>query len=293
MIHVNRSGASLGTFSEEDVREGLRAGRFVSTDLGWREGMPQWLPLSQFPEFGAAAAVSPPPAPFEGSPSPAGPPSIPSGSMQPRSGLPWDERQSRGLFNAFFETLTMVLGKPGVAFTAMKREGGFGDPLIYAVIGGSFGAIVYIIYNFFFSSLGTFLDRDNPLLHMIGTGVGSIFAIIFIPLFIVLGTFIGAAIFHLCLMIVGGAKQPFETTFRVVCFSGGSINPLLVVPLCGGFIVGIWKIVLYCIGFARAHETDTGRAVLAVLLPVIVCCGGAFLLALMFGMLGAWGLSQH
>ncbi|MEY2439766.1 MAG: hypothetical protein QOI34_1151, partial [Verrucomicrobiota bacterium] len=30
MIHVNRSGTNLGTFSEEDVRAGLRAGRFLS-----------------------------------------------------------------------------------------------------------------------------------------------------------------------------------------------------------------------------------------------------------------------
>jgi hypothetical protein len=57
-IHVNRAGANLGTFSEEDVRAGLQAGRFVSTDLGWREGMPQWQPLSQFPEFAGVAPVA-------------------------------------------------------------------------------------------------------------------------------------------------------------------------------------------------------------------------------------------
>jgi hypothetical protein len=54
MIHVNRGGTSLGTFSEEEVRAGLTAGRFVGTDLGWREGMAQWQPLSQFAEFAAA-----------------------------------------------------------------------------------------------------------------------------------------------------------------------------------------------------------------------------------------------
>jgi len=42
MIHINRSGTSLGTFPEEDVREGLRTGRFIGTDLGWREGMASW-----------------------------------------------------------------------------------------------------------------------------------------------------------------------------------------------------------------------------------------------------------
>jgi hypothetical protein len=58
-------------------------------------------------------------------------------------------------------------------------------------------------------------------------------------------------------------------------------------------ICGIWKIVLYCIGLARAHETDTGRAVLAVFLPLIVCCGGGLLIAFMFGALGAWTASHH
>ena len=39
------------------------------------------------------------------------------------------------------------------------------------------------------------------------------------------------------------------------------------------FIAGIWALILNCIGLARAHEIETGRAVLAVLLPVILCCG--------------------
>jgi hypothetical protein len=37
--------------------------------------------------------------------------------------------------------------------------------------------------------------------------------IILLPLFIAIGLFIGSALVHLCLMIVGGANQPFETTF--------------------------------------------------------------------------------
>src|SRR6188508_1216876 len=85
MIHVNRSGTSLGVFSEADVRTGLRAGRFVGTDLGWREGMAQWQPLSQFAEFAGDlpnAAAPPPVAPSAAAPSAAAPsaaatPSIP------------------------------------------------------------------------------------------------------------------------------------------------------------------------------------------------------------------------
>jgi Domain of unknown function (DUF4190)/GYF domain 2 len=61
MIHVNRGTTSLGVFAEQEVREGLSAGRFALTDIGWREGMATWQPLSQFPEFGGATAPSVPP----------------------------------------------------------------------------------------------------------------------------------------------------------------------------------------------------------------------------------------
>jgi len=61
MIHVNRGATSLGVFSEEEIREGLRTGRFAPTDIGWREGMATWQPLSQFTEFAGAAGPAVPP----------------------------------------------------------------------------------------------------------------------------------------------------------------------------------------------------------------------------------------
>jgi len=140
------------------------------------------------------------------------------------------------------------------------------------MIGGTFGTVFVFIYNFAFRSFALFPTRHSVFENMIG-GVGLIFLLILTPLFVVIGTFIGSAIYHVCLMIIGGAKQPFETTFRVVCFGGGSVSPLLVIPFCGGLVVLVWKIVVYSIGLARAHETETGRALLAVLLPLIICCG--------------------
>jgi hypothetical protein len=285
MIHINRAGSNLGIFSEADVTEGLRSGRFAGTDLGWREGMANWQPLSQFPEFADAGAAATPPAP-----TPMLPGSTPSAAPA-RSGLPWDSRQTRGFFPAFIETLTMVLTRPGEAFTVMKREGGLGEPLIYGVIGSCAGFIVYWLFLMLMPSAAMLGGDRNPLGHMISFGFISIFIIILAPVFAALGLFIHGAILHLCLMIVGGAKQPFETTFRVVCFTAGSTGPLIMIPFCGSLVAGVWSIVLYCIGLARAHETDTGRAVLAVFLPLIFCCGAGFLLAMIFGGIGA--LHQH
>ena len=294
MISIARDGKSFGNFSEAAVREGLRSGRYLPTDLGWREGMATWQPLSQFAEFAAdmPAGTPPPGAPTPGAPTTS--PIVAPGMIaqdSARTGLPWEHRSGRGLLNAFFETLVMVLTKPTAAFTAMSREGGLSEPLIYAVIGGSIGLIASLLFNLAFQSFGLLADRSNALTGMIGAGFGLVFCIILMPVFVAIAMFVGAGILHLCLMIVGGAKQPFETTFRVLCFAMGSTYPLMIVPICGGFIAGVWGIVTECIGLAQAHETDTGRAVLAVFLPLIVCCGGGVLVAFMFGFLGA--LSQH
>jgi hypothetical protein len=296
MIHVNRGATSLGSFPEEQVREALRSGRFLPTDLGWKEGMANWQPLSQFSEFAADIAS---PAPTSGAPPPQTqtPPTAiarPAGSTSsaPRSGLPWDERHSRGFFSAFIETLQMVLTRPGEAFTAMRREGGLGEPLIYVFIGGTFGTVVGLFYRLALQSVFAGFGRTNALSHML-SGAALILVMIISPLFVAIGAFIVSGILHLCLMIVGGAKQSFETTFRVVCFTGGSVNPLQLIPICGGLIAFVWGLVLYCIGLARSHEIETGRAVMAVLLPLVICCGGGFLLLMMFGALGAWSASQH
>ena len=295
MIHINRAGSNLGIFSEEDVRAGLRSGQFAPSDLGWREGMPSWQPLSQFPEFAAdvpAGASTPPPPP----PPPIASTSITQTTMPAAgTGLPWDERDTRGWVNAFVETMKLVLTQPGAAFTAMKRQGGFTEPLLYGLIGSCIGTIVYLCLWMFmpafgtFGTFGTYGDyRGSPMLHPYAGGITYFFVILFVPFWVTIGA---SAILHVCLMIVGGAKQPFETTFRVVCFSMGSVDPLLIIPFCGGLIVGIWRIVLNIIGLARAHDTDTGRAAIAVFLPVIVCCVGGLVIAMMFGMLGA--LAHH
>jgi hypothetical protein len=284
MIHVNRGTTSLGVFSEQEIREGLTAGRFAPTDIGWREGMATWQPLSQFQEFGGAAAPVVPPVQPGAAPT--------YTTVAGRTGLPWEHRQERGFFNAFIETLTMVLTRPAEAFSVMKRKGGLGEPLIYALIGGSVGGIVSFLFSLGFRSIGLFADRNSSLAAMTGMGIGSVAMIILLPLFIVIFLFIWSALAHLCLMIFGGAKQSFETTFRVFAFTQGSAGPLQIIPLCGGVISGVWALVCNCIGLARAQETDTGRAVLAVLSPLIVCCGG-LLIAFMFLGAGVWSASHH
>jgi len=299
MIHVSRGATSLGAFPEEEVREGLRTGRFVSTDLGWREGMPSWKSLSDFPDLIAAAprpAEAPPPqAPAPSMIAPVPGPTI--GASVVRDGLPWEHREELGFVNAFVQTVAIVLTRPAEAFTVMRTEGGLGDPLLFGAIGGSIGAIVWILLSAMLHSLGWFdmLSRQGAFQNYVGASVGGavlVFRVILTPILIVIGLFVWAALVHVCLMLLGGANKTFETTFRALSFAYGATALLAIIPCCGGLIALIWGLIADCIGISRSHETDTGRAVMAVILPVIVCCGGIFLLSLMLGV-GVSALMQH
>jgi hypothetical protein len=280
-IHIGRGTTNLGAFTEEEVREGLRTGRFVMNDLAWREGMENWKPLSEFAEFTAP--------PVE----PALPSVLTDPAQEPaeRPGLPWDQRETLGFIPAFIQTMKRVLLEPGPAFSDMKREGGIGDPLVFAITGGWIGGAFAFAYNFMLQALthgaamGMAGSKEMPaFLTGAGmSGIGLVAMLIFLPVIMVIAVFIGAGITHLCLMLLGGARQPFETTLRVTCFCVGSTALLQVVPLCGGYVTGIWNVIAQCIGMARAHEIPTGKAVTAVLLPMIICCGSLFVCALLVG----------
>ena len=196
MIHVNRGATSLGTFSEEEIREGY-VGRFAPTDLGWREE-PGELASAFAIWLGGGPPAAPPPQIGAMSPQPQ-PALIDIKYPAPRSGLPWEHRQERGFANAFIETLAMVLTKPDLAFRTMKTEGGLAEPLIYALIGGCVGGIVSLLLSLGLQSMGLFTGQRDAFTAMAGMGIGMIALIVLVPVFIVILLFIAAAIVHLCL----------------------------------------------------------------------------------------------
>ena len=279
-IHIGRGTTNLGVFEVEEIQAGLATGRFLLSDLGWKEGMEGWKPLSTFAELSNAPTHEPllSTEPGEKAQTTSQGPSEFSGE-----GLPWEQRDQIGWAQAYLQTVKLVLTEPARAFSIMDQEGGLTSPLIFALIGGFIGGIAGLIYYQIFLLSPAWIAQTQQLppqfRALLGASVG-IGAIFWIPIKVVLGVFIGAGVLHLCLMLVGGAKRPFETTFRVICFCLGSTNLLLAIPLCGGVIAGVWGLIVQVIGLAKAHDIQTGRALTAVLLPLICCC--AFITAAVF-----------
>ena len=262
-IHIGRGTTNLGDFTEEEVRAGIDSGRFFVTDLGWREGMEKWKPLSQFEEFSQPAAVPPPIDP-----------ALAQTVVPPAesTGLPWDFRREMGGMNAWLATLKLVLMEPTRAFTAMHREGGLIEPLYYALIGGTIGGICGVLYQEGIKSV------ENQATHGPAWTVPFVIGIcVLMPLILTVSLFVSAALIHVSLLLLGGATRPFETTFRTVCFGSGSTSFLQIIPVCGVLFAFVWHIVAVSIGISKTHEISTGKAVTAVLLPLFLCCGLAAL----------------
>jgi len=120
-IHIARNRQSLGQFSPEEVAEGLASGKFLATDLGWREPMEQWMPLSEFTDLPQVVVSNLPPA------LPEAPPEAPP---EPA----WERRRQLGTLSALTQSVRQVLSVPVATFKAMKREGGLATPLFFYLI---------------------------------------------------------------------------------------------------------------------------------------------------------------
>jgi len=198
----------------------------------------------------------------------------------PDSPRSWDERDRLGLASAFVETTRQVLTGPTAFFRRMSVTGGLGSPLLYGVIAGWIGLTAAAFYQAIWGSIVgrsfvPFAPEAGRLPELVDfLGSWAVFAgqVIFGGIEIVITTFIVAGILHLMLLLLGGAPGRFEATFRVACY-GQATSLLLLVPFCGFPVTLVWRVVVYVIGLAEAHRIGHGRALAAVLLPVLaVCC---------------------
>jgi hypothetical protein len=193
---------------------------------------------------------------------------------EPTGSTPWEEMASLGIITAFFRTIKEVLFAPTEFFKKMPVSSGLAPPLFYGVILTFVAQLIAILLQFtLFNPMGSFPEMEG----MEGMGEGFqlfqttsiIISAILMPIMITIVLFIASAVFHICLLIVGAGKRGFEATFRVLAYAG-STQVFAILPVVGGIIIFFYNIVLCTIGFREAHRTTTGRALIAVLLPIIV-----------------------
>ena len=207
---------------------------------------------------------------------------LPGPAGDSSAGTPWERRGTIGFGAGLTETTQQVLTSPEAFFRRLPVTGGIADPLFYGLIVSYIGLVAATVYNAVFnatfgsafgSAFGSFGDRPElaRFLPLIQGGAGLVVNLVLGPIFIVVGLFVWAGILHLLLLLLGGGGRGFEATFRALAYASAA-NLIQIVPLCGGFIGGVYGIVLAIIGLSAVHGDSKAKAAAAVLLPLVLCC---------------------
>lgn len=239
----------------------------------------------QFCPFCGAAVMIAQPAgqgAAPGAPPPPGTPPGPAGE-QP---APIDVPQSHGgWLTAAVETWKKAILDPMTFFNGLKPGpdvgGALGYVLVLLGVGGIFAGAVQYLQSML--QRAQFAQLQHQMSELPGESQKMISVVMkflqpsptqifFTPIGAILGFFIGAALLHLALMIVGGNKQGFTGTIRALAFAQ---SPYLfaVIPMCGAFAAWAWTLVLSVIALSGVHKISIGRAIGAYALMVFsVCC---------------------
>jgi len=193
-----------------------------------------------------------------------------------------------GFFGAFFRTTREVLFSPVQFFRKSAAGEGYGFPLIYGLITGIIGLGGAMVWQYIlFAQLFHFWTPPD-----IPYSFELMAATLALPLAVLIFIFLGTAITHFCLFIVGGNKMGFRQTFRAIAYSYGA-QLFGIIPFIGGTLGSIYTFILVIIGVKEGHGISTARAILAVLFPliVVVILGiiAAIFIPLFVGSLGIFG----
>jgi hypothetical protein len=210
--------------------------------------------------------------------------------------LPFEE-PDRPFFSGLVETLKLLITDPTTAFRQMSLTTDIWRPLVYGVLISWVASLVGYLWSLAIqaSILGVLAGiegmQEIAPMFAFGVGFGAV-GLLLAPVVFVIQIFIYSLIVHLCLMLVGGDREGLGATFRVACYSK-TTQLALIVPFVGGIIALVWGLILCIIGLTEAHRTTTGKAVAAVLLPVLLCCvciaSGVTMLILMGIQADSWG----
>lgn len=265
LIHINRNRENLGTFDDQDVADGLRSGRFLATDLAWREPMASWQPLSTFsdlPEVSEELGM-PDQGLIEGV--------LPKVPVEPA----WERAEPGEGIQAAVATVKQVFTTPVMTFQKMPVSGGYWRPLIFYTLVSWASGLMALIYQLVVALINPALlfgeaskDLTPVMIIFITVATG-----VFLPLFLVIGSFLWAGLFHLGLLLTGGATKPFEASYRAMAYACGTAAVLQIIPLCGGYLYPIANLVYSVIALKEVHRTDLWRVILAAGLLLLVCCG--------------------
>ena len=185
-----------------------------------------------------------------------------------RDGPAW-ERDGKSV-GSFVETVKEMFTGPSVFGRHLRRSGGHWAPLGFGMIGSFIGFLMEMAWQQVFGHDPVW---DQPEAVFIFP-----FLFVCMPLLIAIIFYLEAGLVYLLLLMIGGAKQGFEATFRVVAYTTGATSLLAIFPAWNDFVSVAMVVytVVSIIVLAETQEISRGKAAMAVLIPLVFCFGMLF-----------------
>lgn len=152
-----------------------------------------------------------------------------------------------------------LITNPVEFYRTMPQDGGYANPLIFAVVVAAVTGIAIAILSLVGLGSGS----------MAFAGIAGFTAIIIFPVMAVIGTFVGGAIMFVIWKLMGSEKS-YETAYRCVAYSY-AIMPLVllvsIIPYVGTIVKTLWGLFLMYTASIEVHEikAQTAKIVMGVL----------------------------
>jgi hypothetical protein len=188
----------------------------------------------------------------------------------------WEDPQVIGFFRPLFATIRDASLRPKRFFSELSVKGGFGLPILYAVIMHMAAVTARVTGSALFGVSGAAgALAGNPTA---GTAAAM-------PLLTSLGLVTWALLIHGALVALKGRKRALGGTLRVVCYSA-TPDLIGVVPVLGEIVGLVWKAYLTVLGVMAVHRVGAFKALAAMALPISVAAA-AVIAVLLFGLAAA------
>ncbi len=200
------------------------------------------------------------------------------------SKLPWDERETLGLWRAWWRTSVMMISNPGLSLSTAEPDAPLGSSVLFALLSTcvGFGPTLVTYVLVLFPAMALSGQRFGATQLASGFGIGLLVVLFYVGLLVAfqLGSLLFVAgLDHLGLMLLGAQPKSYSVTVRA---SALGMGPYLLglIPFCSIYVFPLWSVVLRIIANMHLHKTTAGKATAAVLLPMLVFCGGVLALYL-------------
>lgn len=190
------------------------------------------------------------------------------------SKLPWDERESLGLWRAWWRTCVLMISSPNVSLATAEPDAPVGGSVVFAMVCALVGLVpTFLMLLPVLLVTQSFTGQNQQPYMAVFLVIGVLIYLGMAFMFTMGSLFFVSGLEHLALRLLGAEPKSFSVTVRAYSL-GMSVYLLGVIPFCSFYVFPVWSIVLRIIALMHLHKTSAGKASAAVLLPILLACGG-------------------